>query len=558
MLANLRIVFKILLIVAILAVAMIGVSVYAVASFEGLDRLRAATREAGQSALLAARLNTNVQAMNALQALGALDPTPGSVADVRSKLAAESDLFRQRIARVREGRTDPAVTAMLDDLTGREAAFQRGAARVLTLALAQPAEAAAAARVLAAEADGMRTLVRAFFKTEEERLDAISAESRTHTQTAMLWLVLASAAALATGLALSFVIARAGIVQPLARAVDGVHALSADDLGAEIIGTGRHDELGSVARALVELRERLRDHRTTQEAAAREAEGKIRRAAHIQALIDTFNSAAQATLREVSQSSTQLGQTSVTLEHESQETGNRAVTVAAAATEAATNVETVAAAAEELAASIAEIARQVTHSLDSALRATGASERASGSVRSLSQATGEIAGIVDLITAIAAQTNLLALNATIEAARAGEAGKGFAVVANEVKSLANQTAKATEEIARRVDAVQRQTGDVVSALDEVGASIHGLEEVANQIAAAVEQQNAATREISRNIEQAAGGTAQVSANVTSIREAAGRNGDGATQVRAASEKLSGSADSLRRSVEDFLAAIQRA
>jgi aerotaxis receptor len=226
--------------------------------------------------------------------------------------------------------------------------------------------------------------------------------------------------------------------------------------------------------------------------------------------------------------------------------------VAAAATQALMNAQTVSAATEQLAASIREITAQVTHSGVVTRRAVESGERTQATIGSLSQAVGRIDEVVKLINAIAGQTNLLALNATIEAARAGDAGKGFAVVANEVKSLANQTARATEDIAAEIDRMRSVTTEAANAIRGIGQTVHAIEEATAGVAAAIEEQAATVQEIVRNVTEAATGASAVSAAVETVREVAARTDDGAREVADAAGQLAHGASTLRQQVEDFL------
>ncbi len=235
-----------------------------------------------------------------------------------------------------------------------------------------------------------------------------------------------------------------------------------------------------------------------------------------------------------------------------QKSSDQTAAVAAGAEQASTNVRTVAAAADELSASVKEIGRQVSNSSEIAGNAVKTADHASEKVRELTRASGKIGDVVELISNIARQTNLLALNATIEAARAGEAGKGFAVVAQEVKSLANQTAKATAEIAAQINDLQGSTSDAVASIGTIGEIIQSMNEIATGISAAVEEQGAATLEIARNVQEAAQGTADVASNTIGLSQAAASTGTAAGQVMASARSLGDQAEELRRTAEGFV------
>jgi len=241
-----------------------------------------------------------------------------------------------------------------------------------------------------------------------------------------------------------------------------------------------------------------------------------------------------------------------------EETSRQATAVAAASEQASTNVQTVATAAEELASSIAEIGRQVGESTRITSQAVQETERTNSQIQGLADAAQRIGDVVKLINDIAGQTNLLALNATIEAARAGEAGKGFAVVASEVKSLANQTAKATEEISSKIAEMQAATHDSVAAVKAIGQTIGRVNEIATTIASAVEEQGAATKEIARNVQQAAAGTTEVSSTISGVNSAANDTGTAANAVLAASTELTRQSESLRHEVEAFFSQVRAA
>jgi methyl-accepting chemotaxis protein len=254
----------------------------------------------------------------------------------------------------------------------------------------------------------------------------------------------------------------------------------------------------------------------------------------------------------VASAANEMQSTAQALSATAEETQRQSQTVSSASQQATANVQTVASAAEELSASISEITRQVEKSTTVARNAVEEAERASSTVQVLSDAAQKVGQVVSLINDIAAQTNLLALNATIEAARAGEAGKGFAVVANEVKSLANQTAKATEEISGQITAIQGAIGASVEAIQRVGETIKEVDHISTTIASAVEEQGAATQEIARNVQEASSGTQQVSSNIAGVNDAATETGRSSSQLLDAAGELAKQSDTLRGEVEDFL------
>ena len=272
---------------------------------------------------------------------------------------------------------------------------------------------------------------------------------------------------------------------------------------------------------------------------------------------DNFEANMKQVVNTVASAATELQSTAQGMEATASSTSQQATTVAAAAEEASANVQTVASAAEELSSSISEISRQVAQSTQIAGTAVVEVDGANEKVQGLAEAANKIGEVVALITDIADQTNLLALNATIEAARAGEAGKGFAVVASEVKNLANQTAKATEEISSHISGIQGATQDAVGAIGSIGGIINQMNEIASTIAAAVEEQGAATQEIARNVEQAASGTTEVTTNIQQVTSAAAETGESAHEVLGAAGELSRQGEVLGTEMDSFVVELRK-
>ncbi|MEH0071476.1 methyl-accepting chemotaxis protein [Pannonibacter sp. Pt2-lr] len=300
------------------------------------------------------------------------------------------------------------------------------------------------------------------------------------------------------------------------------------------------------------MRDRMRDaRRLAGEQAARE-ETERATLARREHLAQDFVTRMQALSASFAQSSGEVADSARNLSLTAEQTSKQAQTVAAAAEQAAANVQTVAASSEEMAASVHEINGQVSHSAQVADKAYEEAQASSSRISTLASAAAAIGDVINLIKGIADQTNLLALNATIEAARAGEAGKGFAVVAAEVKQLADQTAKATDEIGSKVSEIQQATEGTIQSMDEIVRVITSIKEIASSIAGAVEQQGAATSEIARNCQQAASGTTEVTENISRVGEAAELTGSSSHALLNLSSGLSSQAGELRQVVETFV------
>jgi methyl-accepting chemotaxis protein len=338
-----------------------------------------------------------------------------------------------------------------------------------------------------------------------------------------------------------------------------MEALGNRKLDITVPSVERGDEIGVLARAAENFRANLvRIEALEAEQKETEARAAAQRKADMHSLADRFEKAVGNIVEAVSSSATELEASASTLTHSAESTQQLSTVVAGASEQASHNVQSVASATHELSASVTEISRQVHESSKVSVEAVKQAERTDARISELSQAAGRIGDVVKLITAIAEQTNLLALNATIEAARAGEAGRGFAVVASEVKSLAMQTANATEEIGTHIAGMQKATSDSVAAIKEISATIGHISEIAGTIAAAVEEQGAATQEISRNVEQAAKGTAHVAENISAVNRGASETGSASSQVLSAATALSSEGNKLKLEVDKFLATVRAA
>jgi len=349
------------------------------------------------------------------------------------------------------------------------------------------------------------------------------------------------------------------ITKPMARIEAAMRQLSEGRLDAVVTDHGRRDEIGSMARTLEIFRSNAQGMRQMEAEKQRaEAMAIANRKAELNQLADKFQTAIGHIVEAVNAASVQLEGAARSLAAMAETAQHRSSTVATAAAEASINVQSVAMASEELGCSVSEIARQVQDSSKIAADAVNQAQSTDARIAELSQSASRIGDVIKLITAIAEQTNLLALNATIEAARAGEAGRGFAIVAQEVKALAAQTAKATDEIGAQISDMQRATKESVGAIKEIGGTISRISEISSSVASAVEEQGAATREIARNVQHAAGSTSQVATTITQVHDVASRTGAASAEVLSSAQSLANESSKLKFEVDRLLATIRAA
>jgi len=371
--------------------------------------------------------------------------------------------------------------------------------------------------------------------------------------------LIAAMAGIAIGALLALVIGR-GLSRPIVAMCAAMRQLAQGNFEVVLPGLGRGDEIGQMASAVEDFKSaaiaRAESDATDRELKNHEAE--LARKGELVRFADRFETSVGAIVDSVSSSATQLQEAAGSLRSTAETTQSLSSMVASASEETSANVQSVASATEELTASVAEIGRQVEESRTIAQDAVSQVERTNSSIRELSESAIRIGDVVKLITAIAEQTNLLALNATIEAARAGEAGRGFAVVAQEVKALANQTAKATDEISAQISAMQAVTQDSVDSIGSITSTIEKISAISQTISESVRQQSEATHEIAENVQNVAQGAVEVGSNISDVNRGAADTGTSSQQVLDAAQHLADNGARLKAEVEQFLESVRAA
>lgn len=524
-----------------------GVTAYNIAgsadkaeAFAGLNQVTTHFSDAG-SALLEAEVA--LRDIEAAAAGGFVRGDPAAVAALVTRA-------REDLAEVGAHSSTPEIDAEIKGLATSAEEY----ATALTAAAQDPTQAARAYALGRDLRERWNTVAEAAHALAEGK----AAEIGTDLERKRSVLILVSALS-ALGALLLAVGVSGAIGKPLRRIASALDALSRGDLKVSIEDADRKDELGQLARALGVFKANATEllRLETEAAQSRSAADEERRRA-MHALAEDFERKVFSVVDAVAAAATELEASAGALSRNAHEGADRALSVARIADVSAANVQTVASASEEMAASANEIASQVSQSTEVARAAEARAQDADETVRNLAMAAQRIGEVVDLIAQIASQTNLLALNATIEAARAGEAGRGFAVVASEVKRLAEQTAKATEEIASQVSGIQGATDGAVQALQAIIKTISEISSISMSISASVEQQTAAVREISRNTAEVASGTREVNTAIEAMRSGATETGAAAQQSLGAARELGSHANRLREDVRRFIDQIRAA
>ena len=555
--ANMRIGVKLLLAPALCTLilsSLVPMSLYAIGTQSAL-LTRLTTSEANKEATITAVARAIPEASNCINRLIALmSNSDDTKAAKRLADALDQDLTRATslLDRLSRSELQPEESHIVHMLNEPMRQFAQSAREAAEMAAAGDSANAfltgnQSSKQYATLVDGLTALQ----KLEEERAAAEKQSSDTLARTVSTALIVVFGLALAASLGVSIFLARVlgGMITGLAQSM---LALAAGNTDLEVPGTDRGDEVGEMARATETFRRAAIDGRAAMERAAVERKAVVHRLAH------QFEDAVAHSIEAVSSASVELEAVAGTLTNTAAATQLLSGSVAAASQQASANVRSVASAIEEMTSSADEISRRVQEANQIAGSAVTQAKRTDGRVAELSHAASRIGEVIKLINTVAEQTNLLALNATIEAARAGEAGRGFAVVAQEVKALAAETAKATDEIGLHIAGIQAATQDAVATIKEIGVTIGGISEIASTVAAAVEEQGAVTQEIARSVQDAVRGTTEVAANVTKVDRNAGKTNAASSQVLASTQAIAKESTILKGEVQKFLATVRAA
>ncbi len=471
-----------------------------------------------------------------------------------ARIVAELDRLDQNILKMGEGLQEFEREATMSRIRGLLMRYRNGMSLLSeigrTIANLRDKE---FERISTEVSDALRELER----LNTTRQAAVAARTELTATSTSSTMILAALFSLLTGLSLGLLVT-GGISRPVLALSRTMRRLAEGDTSVELKDTDRKDEIGEMSRAVAVFRDNMVERGRLEETSRGDRQARERHARRVDELMVAFRASVQEALGSVGADSERMEMTARSLTDIATEADRQALAASSASQQTASNVQTVAGAADELAASVNEIGRLIESANDHVRHATEMTQVGTKRIEGLSHAAQKIGEVVNLIQEIAAQTNLLALNATIEAARAGDAGRGFAVVATEVKSLAEQTARATGDIGLQVSGIQKATDEAVVAIGEIAKAMKEVSGFSSAVAAAVEEQNAATHEISRNVQHAAAGSENLTHNVSGVTRTIGETSQSAHEVFEASQNLGRQAQILRQSVERFLADVAAA
>lgn len=484
---------------------------------------------------------------------------PEKAADFKTEAAKRSSEMLERLPKLEAAADANEKTQLADVRTSLQTYFKAIDAMVDAAA---SGDKAAVAPALAKALDGQKDVtakVKVYSTYSSEKMAAARADASSTADRSSLVLLVSAAIATILGMGISLLLANRGIARPIVSITNAMHSMAAGNLDVMLPDANRRDEIGAMIGAVTSFRNDLAErHRLQREAEQRNSEMAGERRRMMEEVAANFERQVGELVSSMSIAATDMQSTAIAMSGSAGETRDAAGDLSQAAGQTTDNVQTVAGATEELATSAREIGDRIATASRLAAEAVGQVERTDHDVQTLASGSQTIGDIVRLIRGIAEQTNLLALNATIEAARAGESGKGFAVVAQEVKTLANQTARATEEISAQIDQLQAATNNAVGNIKGIGDAIKRMHTASNEVAAAAEEQQAATQEIARSISEVASGTNGVVHRVETVYRNAAETGTGADKMQATSRMLADNANRLKDQFKALLDGIRAA